>query len=1027
MDTHENKKGFWGFFITNSKFTLILLFSVIVFGLFSMISIPKESEPNIDIPVVVVTTAFPGANTQDVEQLVTNPIEDRLSTLDEVDEITSTSANGLSSVVVNFEVGTNSRDKVNDLKEKIDLVKNDLPSDALEPVVTKIRLSDTPILTFSLSGPFELPQLKQYSEDLKSAIERVAGVSEVQLRGAQDREVHVIALKHKLDLYGLNIQNLTQAISSANTDIPAGVVETADKNYVLNFQGKIESAEQIKNIPVTTINSVPVYVADIANVVDGFSLKTSANQFGVAGKNSEPALSIQVYKTSGGNILNIVDTIESRISEITQDFPQELTITKIEDNAKFIRQDLSNLVSNGFQTVIIVSILLLFFIGFREAILASLVIPLTYFLTFIILTALGFTLNFLTLFSLILALGILVDGAIVVTQGMHNNLQTGLSPKEAALKTVQEFQYPLISGTLTTIFAFVPMLMASGIMGEYIRAIPITVTIVLISSLIVALGFVTTLGGSVLKSAKETDEKTRAQKFIDSIKEKYLLIFKTLMNSKPKRRLFTFVIVILFFASVSLPALGFIKVEMFPQPDMDTIYINAELEPGTPLRLTENLLLDIENIIKDEPFIENYSLTAGSAAQAGSTSQTSSHVGNFVINLKTQRDKSSTQIVEELEDKLSVIQFATIELVQNSSGPGNSAPVEVSISGKSIPELNSIAQDIKGLVEQIEGTRNVNTTIEEPNPEFALTFDRSKAQIYGVTTSQVALLLRNAISGLEATSIKKDGDSIDVIVKYALDPESTDAQNTNKISPKTLEGLTIATPVGDIPLANFTKTTLSGSLQSIAHKDNERIVRVTSYTEEGTTAQDVFLALEDKLDTISIPNGYTIKMGGEREDIEQSYRDMLQAMVLGILLIAALLVLQFKSFRQPMYILATIPLSLIGVLPGLLIMNLPLTFPGIIGVVALAGIVVNNAIILIDRINQNREDGLSKEEAIIDSTQSRFEPIILTTITTILGILPLALQDETWGPLGYSIIFGLTFSTILTLIVVPLLYNRFSK
>lgn len=1038
-----NSKNIWAFFIDNFKFTAILIFAIIVFGAFSILQIPKESQPDIEIPVVIVTTPFPGANAEDVENLVTNVIEDKLSSLEDVDEITSTSSLGLSSIAVQFDVDADTTEKLNDVKDKVDLAKVSLPDDTEDPIVQKVRLSDLPIITISLSGPFQVEQLKDFAELIKDETETLTGVADVRIIGGLDREVHVIVDKARLDQYGLGISDVTRAIAAANSDIPIGLIESAGLQYTINFTGKLDNPSEVPEIPITQINGVPVLVRDIGQIYDGFSVPTSKSRLSVNGEPSQSAVSLRYFKTTGGNVVRVVDSISQRIDGLKDELPEDLLVTKTEDNAKFVRDDLHNLVVNGGQTIMIVSVLLLLFVGLREAILAGLVIPFTFLITFIFLNSFGFSLNFMTLFSLILSLGILVDGSIVITQGMNAYLKRGYSSINAARHTIHDFQYPLISGTLTTVFAFVPMLLASGILGKYIRTIPVTVTIVLLSSLFVALGLITSIGsillarkkghdGHILKEEQDNIENPKKENFfirviLHGLRQWYSTMFDYILHNKLTRRIFNITLIVLLIGSLSLPITGILKVEMFPQSDQETFYINYELPPGTPLDRTNFEMQRIEDTLVGDKRIENFVVNIGSLTSAGSSSPLQSHTASITVNLKKDREQTSSSIVAEYEKKLSDIDYGKLSIIQSTDGPENTAPVEIRINGSDLVELEDIAIQLEDILANIPGTRNIELSVDDPKPEFVITFDRVKAQVYGLTTSQIAFALRNAVNGLEATKIKKNGEEIDVIVKYSLDPLTQEDNITNRVGINTIENLTIATPQGNIPLANFVKTTVGASQQSITHRDSKRSVSVTSYTQDNIPAQVIFTEVEKHLDEISLPQGYEIVLGGENEDIQKSFADMFRAMIFGILLIAALLVLQFKSYRQPLFILATIPLALIAVFPGLLLVGLPLSFPGIIGVVALVGIVVNNAIILIDRINKNRQDGLNIEDSVKEATLSRFDPILLTTITTVFGILPLALRDAVWGPLGWSIIFGLTFSTVLTLIVVPLLYNRFAK
>ena len=1028
------RRTIWEFFIDNYKFTYILIVAVVCVGFFSIWQMPKEANPEVDIPIAVVTTAFPGASAENVEELITDPIEDRLVSLDEVDEITSVSRNGLSMITVQFDVDTDSTEKLFELKDKVDQAKADLPDDAKEPVVHKVSFSDRPILTLALSGPFELAQLKQYAEQLKDETERIAGVSNVHLIGGLEREIKVVVNKAQLESYSLPLTLVTQAIHQANTEIPSGSIETGGENFMLRLAGGIKSADEIKQIPITVRNNVPILVKDIAKVIDGYSEIQSISRLSVNGEKTNPSVSLKIFKASGGDVLRIIEAIHSQITQAQESFlPESIVVETIEDNAQQIKKDLGDLLVNGFETIVIVMILLFIFLGWREALLAGIAIPISFLITFSFLAMRGDTLNMLTLFSLILALGILIDGAIVITESIHVERGKGKSTREAAIKTIREFQLPLMAGTLTTVFAFFPMMLTSGIMGKFIESIPITVSIVLLSSLFVALGIITTLSVRFLKNKNEcepsdhVEQKDEKKLPIQRIRLVYRKLLHTFLFNHRRAKLLNIGLILLFVFSISLPATGVLKVNMFPQSDEDTFTIDIEEPIGTPLETMDKLTEPIQKILYEDKRINSFAINIGSSSEGGSIldsgSVSESHLAHFIVNLDKERKERSTLIVDEYQKKFGI----QVKVSQKRSGPSQTAPVEIVISGDSLDTLEGLGEEVETVLTSIEGTRNIKNSVKETNGEFVLHIDRIKAKLYGVSTEQLAATLRNAIAGTTATVIHHNGNDIDVLVKYALNPVTAKAEKTNQVDISTIENLTIATNQGNIPLSSFIESKLLSSRSAIEHKNGNRVVKVTSYTQGKISAQEIFAQMENKLEDINIPDGYIVSMGGEREDIQESFSDMFRALILGVFMIAALLVWQFRSYRQPLFILITIPLALIGVLPGLTIMNQPLSFPGIIGIVALAGIVVNNGIILIDRINKNRLEGLSLETAIEKAGAARLQPILLTTVTTIAGVLPLAISNPVWGPLGYSIVFGLMVSGILTLLVVPLLYQRFGE
>lgn len=1050
----DKKSQLWEFFIDNYKFTYVILACLILVGFISVNALPKESSPEIEVPIAVVTTVYPGANAQDVEELVTNPIEDKITGLDELDEFTSTSREGISSITVQFNIDADPDERIADLKDAIELAEVDLPDDAEEPTVTQIAVSDESVLTMALSGPYSDIEIKNFAEDLKDEVEKVNGVSNVRIIGGQDREFQVLVSKAKLDEFGLGLSDVTNAIRFANTDIPAGSVTSGAANYTVRLEGRFDSIEEIALVPIKQVEGSAILVRDIGRVEDGLTRAVSKSRLSVEGSEPLSSITLLVFKRSGGNIIDITQAIEQRIEQVQGTvLPENLNIEPIVKNADLIEKDLTSLTRNGIQTIILIILLLYFFLGAKEALLAGASIPLTFLIAFTILSFMGYTLNFLTLFSLILSLGVLVDSAIVITEAIYVNKNKGLSAKEAARKAIREFQLPLIAGVLTTVFAFLPMMLSSGIIGKFIETIPVTVSSVLIGSLFVALGIITTLGSRLLRD-KNGDEKpsrfnipalsrakarmekiqNRKKQRIAKLYEWYSGYLSGLLGSKKESKKLRNRLILGFFGAIAMVSFGLVRVNMFPPSDYEILFIDIEKPIGTPLEQTDAVLPEIEQMLMQDDRIKSFVTNIGSGSGDGSVSNNtalgSTHLAHVIVKLKETEDgrkERSYDIVDEYDEKLRGYEKAKVSVWQPSNGPPSAAPVEVIIEGEDLVELNRIASDYEDLIKTIENTRNVQISIEDSPGEFVLQVDRVKAQLYGASTVQVAQTLRNAISGVDATVVRRNGEDIDVLVKYDLSGQDLSDPTANNVSLDTISSLTIATQQGDIPLSAFTKNSLQASQSRIRHEDGQRVVAITSETANNVPAQVIFQEIQARQSEVFVPDGYAVKLGGEREDIDQSFTDMFRAMFLAIFLIAALLVWQFKSYRQPLFILTTIPLALIGVIPGLFLVGLPLSFPGIIGVVALAGIVVNNAIILIDRINENRREGMDKTVAVLEGAKARMQPILLTTITTIAGVLPLALSDETWGPLAYSIIFGLLFSTISSLLVIPLLYNRYAE
>ena len=1016
----EKKDNFFTFFVNNSRLTLILVAAIVLVGVACLFQIKKESAPEVDFPIAFVNTVYPGASATDVEELVTDPLETQILSLDDVSEISSISRNSISSIIVQFETGTDTSEKINELKDEIDKAKADLPSDAEDPAVEKISLDNFPIIRYSFTGPYDLAYLKQLTENIKDEVERIPGVSKAEIIGGEEREIQVIADKILLDHYGISISQITQAIASANTDIPIGSIETSGENYNIRFDGRLKDVESIENIPITTIGSSLLFVKDVASVVDGTAESTSLAYLSMNGEESTPAISLNIYKTHEADTVTISKEVKEAISQLEENYlPENINVQMVTDQADIISDDLGNLLRSGIFTVIIVFLTLLVFIGTKESFLAGLSIPLTFFITFIVIYYIDYSFNVISLFSLILALGILVDSAIVVVEGMNREMKKGCSPKEAAIRTINEFKSSLISGTLTTIFVFVPMLMISGIIGEFSRPIPVTVTVVLLSSLFVALCLITTISLSVVKK-KDVKEEKKENKLLDRLADSYEGLIKKIFSDGGLRRRFVITIAVLFVLSAALPISGILKTDLFTEVDMKTFYIDIEEPYGTPLETTRDSAKEIEAIVLEDPRVENMQVNIGSKVSMDLNSFISgTGENNAYIIVNTFDKKETSKIVSDLKKKISEIDLGTakVEILEEQAGPSTGAPIEIVVSGEELDDLDMISEDLSKILEEIPHTANITTSNKNTNGEFVLSIDRNKAEMYGLTTAQVASALRNAISGLDATVIRDNGEAIDVVVKYDL----------GKGNMEKINSLTIATAQGDIPLKMFTESSLEPTRDSIYHEDGERTVGIYAYTDGQSSPSEIIEEFAEKIKGYNLPSGYEISYEGDIELMEQAFSDLLNALLIGVFAILMLLVWQFNSFRQPFFIVLIIPLTIIGIFPALTVLNIPLSLPAMIGIVALAGIVVNNAIILIDKINRNRKSGMGKDEAIIESAKSRLRPIILTTLTTIIGLLPLCFADPTWSPIAYSIIFGLFFATLLTLVIIPILYRNFGE
>ena len=1029
------KNRFWFFFVENYRVTYLLMIGLVIFGFLAIFQIPKESSPEVDIPVVVIITPLPGSSAESVEKLITRPIENQLSGLSDVNRLTSNSEQGLSSVVIEMEPRVSVSEKITEIRNRVDRVKSDLPNEAGNSSIQQISFSDSPIMSLSLSGPYPLSELRFYAEELQEELESIQDVYSVNLTGSPDPEIKV---KVQLEsLYRLNIikDQVIGAIRSANLEAPIGTIETGGGIYALRFDANVNTVKEIERIPIDERGGAMITVGDVALVESGFKNQGTISRFSSDGLEPQPTVSLRVFKEGGeGNILKISDTVLSRIDKLSkQSFPEDIEIVVVQNDAEIIRNDLSTLLSSGFMTVIIIILTLTLFLGWRQALLASIVVPFSFLITFIVIGAWGLTINFLTLFSLILSLGILVDAAIVVTESISSKYQENSDISDAVARTINDFQKPLIAGTLTTVFVFVPILFLSGVISEFIRSIPITVSAVLLSALFVALGGITTFAVRFIKSIPPVSNGgfLKIGYYFESLSTFYEKLLSSFVGNRKKSFSLMIVMFFAFLFSLALPATGLLSVNMFPSPDSDRVFIDVEAQPGTPLQETSRMIDPIEKYLLADDCVDSFLTVVGQGSQAGSIDMiqsSNSHVVGIKINLSEEREKTSQEFLSEYRAEFSSLPGAKVKVTQMEEGPQAGDAVSVNVLGTDIVQMEGYVRRVARELEKIEGVDEVNNGIKETGGEFVLTIDRQKAEFYGVTAIQVADVLRTSVSGRVVTDINLDDEDVDVLVINSFNNGFDQIGLASPLSISEIQALSIFTPKGPVTLDNFLTVELKPGRSSISRRDGERVITVSASIGAEYNASVITSSLQKRLSEIGTPLGLSVTYGGEAEEINDSFLDLGRALLLGVLFIFVLLVWQFKSYAQPFMVLTTVPLSLIGVFTGLTLVGQPLSFPGAIGIVALGGIVVNNAIILIDKINRlYLEDKYSLLRSVIEGSKSRLKPIVLTTLTTSAGLLPLIFVSQTWAPVSYSIIFGLIFSTVVTLFLIPIMYYTFYR
>jgi multidrug efflux pump len=1019
----------WSFFIHKRSFTVFLMIILTLAGTYAVVGIPKESTPDISIPLGIVVTALPGASSADVERLVTNKIENGVLGVENVSKVTSTSADGISSVSVEFDSSANIDKSIQSLKDAVDKIKQDLPAEATTPTVSDVNFADSPILEISVSGNLAPGELTALGESVSDEIKRVPGVSKVSVSGVRARQVQVIAREESLRQYNLSLSDVTNAIRSAGVASPAGAITVDGVNYAVRFESGVETTDKVADVVITTPTGATVRVGDVANVIDGLQNPSSYSRVSVAGKPSQPSLTLTIFKSRGGNIVSTGNAVIKRIDELKATTLANTSTVISYNGAEEVNKSLTELTRAGVETVILVVIVLYLTLGLRESLVAAASIPLSFLIAFIGLLASGNSLNNVSLFSLILAIGILVDSGVVMVEAFHTRLRQYGNKEEAALASIREYAWPLFAGTFTTIAVFVPLLFLTGIIGKFLAAIPFTIIFVLLASIFVALGFVPLLAIMFVREGHSAIED-RQERYNAAAKKWYQAFLHRFLNDKKNQNRFLAGMIILFIIALSLPSLGLLKSIFFPSEGTDYVYVQVEKPQGTSLEQTDISMREVEEVLYQDPNVASYVSQTGSgssfASSLGGGPSSGGNVGNLTVNLPKGHKLSSADFVLRLRKELAGITSATITVGEPAGGPPSAAPVTLTFTGDDLGELTKTADRAAHTLSDIPGVVNVNTDSKNAGAEFVVSLDSAKAAAAGVSPVVVADTLRTALFGAKATSIRTGKDDIEVYTKLDLNPDYKDPSQTNVTTIDSVRSLTFPSKNGPIPLSSIATVTYSAAQSAISHEGGTRIVTVTADVSGKVNAVDISTIFTKKFGEDQLGKGVTLKVGGASEDIANSFTQLFVALIAGAALMLCILVLEFNSFRLSFYLLSIVPFSLVGVFVGLTLVGQPLSLTSMLGVIALAGVIINHAIILMDsiaRIHRENHD-LTLEDVVVEAAATRLRPILLTTVVTVIGMVPLTLVSPFWAPLAVAIMFGLAFSLLLTLLLIPMLYYR---
>ncbi len=987
---------------------------VVILGFVSLTRLPIDLFPNIEAPVMAIITTYQDAGPYEIENMVSRPLEETLGAVNGVTNITSVSSKGSSAVVLEFEWGTDMDMIALDVREKVDLIKDYLPDDAGAPMVVKFDPQSMPIMQLVLNADKPAHELRRIADDvIKNRLERLDGVASVNVSGGQEREVQVVVHPGLLQRYGISVNTVVQSLQGANLNLPAGRVTEKGLDYVLRTTGEFTSLREIEEVRIPTAAGGTVRLADIGSVSDTYKETTQLSRH-----NGKPSVALSVQKEASANIVQVAERVRQEVKALEGDLGGA-QIAIMNDTSVFIQDSIDSVTLNALLGAgLAVLVLLVFLRSVKTTLIIATAIPVSIIGTFILIYFSKTTINMMSLGGLALGTGMLVDSAIVVLESIFRHWESGKNGDDAAAEGAEEVGTAISASTLTTISVFLPVVFVSGISGEIFQDLALTVTFSLLAAMVVALTVIPSLASKLL-SKNGNNTKSRqglAQRVMDSIQNAY----GRLVGWALRHRLIVSVVTIVIFG-ISLALVPKVGMEFMPQMDEGSITVSVSMPKGTKLEETDRITRTIEEFSGQIPEVDSVYVSVGSSGMMGLGGDSNAETGSVGVTLVplADRQRSTFEILEEIRQYTSGIPGADITVRANSSFMGGfGEPIQIKLKGDDLEMLELSAERLKDAIAEVPGTREVRTSLEQTRPEFQLQVNREKAAAQGLSIAQIASTVRTAVNGQTATQYRTEGREVDVVVRFQEQWRGTSA-DIRSIPLQSARGTLI-------PLGEVAELVMGESPIQVNREGQTRMVSVSgqiSGRDLASVMRDVGVRLQD----VSLPDGVFLEFGGQNQEMNESFMQLFQALLLGIVLVFMIMASQFESLLQPLAIMFTLPLALIGVVGGLLLGGTALSVPGFIGVIMLAGIVVNNGIVLVDYINTLRRQGQSRNDAITEAGKVRLRPILMTTLTTILGMLPLALASqegsEMQKPIALAVIGGLVTSTLLTLVVIPVAYS----
>ena len=1016
--------------IRNRTTVLVDVLLVVISGSIAYVTLPRESAPDVPIPIIMVSTVYEGVAPEDVESSVTMKIEQKLQGLKGVKEVRSSSLEGFSLIVIEFLPNVKVDAAMQYVRDKVDQAKGELPQtvERKDPTITEINVSEFPIMMISLSGDISPVRMKAFADELEDAIEAVPGVLDVTVLGAPQREIRLEIDQDRLAAYGLLLPEILTLIGVENVNISAGGLETPGTKFNVRVPAQFAQPDEVNRLPLTVRGGRTIYLTDVAKVSDTFRDRATFSRL-----DGRDSITLSVQKRVGANILTIAERVKAILVEARKRAPEGVQFNLTLDASSDIKMMVADLENNLAAAFTLVLVILLIFLGWRASLIVAVAVPLSMLMSFWVLQAMGYTLNMIVLFSLVLAVGMLVDNAVVIVENVYRHMQLGYGRFEAAMKGTAEVAWPVVGSTLTTVAAFLPLIFWPGVMGNFMSYLPITVIIVLLCSMAVAMLVSPVMCTIITGKVRERDANNW-----------FMRGYRAFLSVAINHRLTTFLLSLLLLAGLGIL---YVKVgtgvEFFPDIEPKRAIVNIRAPQGTNVYESDRLARRVEERVREvgkrypggiEHVVSNVGSEGGNALAAafGGGGSSGPHVGNLTIMFPEYETRPfpSSQIIADLRHNLTDIPGAEVKLEKERKGPPTGSAVAVRVIGRDFAELARLSEAARRMIADVPNLVNLRSDLEATRPELVFHVDRRRAMLLGVNTAIVGNFLKTAIFGNKVGTYRQFNDEYDITVRL---PES------QRVNIEDIFRLRVPNLGGQaVPLSSLGRFDYRGGFGTINRINQQRVVTLSGDA-EGRLDQDVLRDAQARLAKLELPSGYELKYAGQKEEQDKAQAFLLRAFIVALLLVTLVMVVEFNTLSAPLVIMTTVILSMIGVFIGLIVCQAPfgIIMTGI-GVISLAGVVVNNGIVLMDYTRRLQRSGMDVIAASVEAGATRLRPVMLTAACTVIGLIPTALgmsfdfhtlewvwKSESslwWRSMAVAVIFGMSFATLLTLVFVPSLY-----